>query len=218
MVYVDIEPVAVAHTELMLADNENADVIQGDLLDPETILSSAPARQLNLDEPVAVLMVAVLHFMDDDNGPTRRRRPLRRGHGTRQLPRALPHRVREHGRAGQARNHYQKNAVPILGRTREQLATFFTGTEILEPGIVWIPQWHPETLTLSQNQKFEGLCGRRPQTLIRPSGTQCPNRRNRRSDTAKRCSHPDGTVPGPGEGHLPGRITMMSAGNRGAIS
>ena len=70
VVYVDIEPVAVAHTELMLANNENADVIQGDLLDPEAILSSAPARQLlNLDEPVAVLMVAVLHFIDDDMGP-----------------------------------------------------------------------------------------------------------------------------------------------------
>jgi S-adenosyl methyltransferase len=146
VVYVDVEPVAVAHTELMLADNENADVVGGNLVEPEVLLSSAPVeRLLDFDEPLAVLMVSVLHFLDDDSGPhaavARYVRAMAPGSYL-----VLSHIAGEDSdEQSQARNLYQKDAVPILGRTREQVAAFFTGMEIVEPGIVWTPQWHPET-------------------------------------------------------------------------
>jgi hypothetical protein len=166
VVYVDIEPVAVAHTELILADNENADVVRGNLLEPDELLSSAPARRLlNLDEPVAVLMVAVLHFLNDDTGP--------HAAVARYVDAVTPgsYLVLSHIAAddtdeqSQARNLYQKDAIPILGRTREQLAAFFTGMEILDPGIVWTPQWHPETndnITEPERSKAYAAVGRKP--------------------------------------------------------
>jgi hypothetical protein len=166
VVYVDIEPVAVGHTELMLAGNENAGVIQGNLLEPDVLLSSAPARRLlNLDEPIAVLMVAVLHFLDDATGP--------HAAVARYVDAMAPgsYLVLSHIAAedtdeqSQARQLYQKDAIPVLGRTRDQLAAFFTGTEIVEPGIVWTPQWHPETyddVTEPERSKGYAGVGRKP--------------------------------------------------------
>src|SRR6266496_362687 len=70
VLYVDNEPVAVAHSELMLEGNENAAVLQADLCDPDTVLGSQSAQQLlNFDEPLGLLMVAVLHFVPDTADP-----------------------------------------------------------------------------------------------------------------------------------------------------
>jgi hypothetical protein len=161
VVYVDIEPVAVAHTELMLAGNENAGVVHGNLLEPDALLSADPVRRLlNLDEPVAMLMVAVLHFLHDDTGPhaavARYVDAMAPGSYL-----VLSHIAAENtDEQSQARNLYQKDAVPIIGRTREQLATFFTGMEILEPGIVWTPQWHPEESDdVAEPERSKGFAG-----------------------------------------------------------
>ncbi len=161
VVYVDIEPVAVAHTELMLADNENAAVVRGDLLEPETLLSSDAARRLlDFDEPIAVLMVAVLHFLDDDKGPhaavARYVDAMASGSYL-----VLSHIARDDSdEQAQARTLYRKDAVPIIGRTPEQLAAFFTGVEMVDPGIVWTPKWHPETSdNVVEPERSKGLAG-----------------------------------------------------------
>jgi S-adenosyl methyltransferase len=166
VVYVDAEPVAVAHTELMLEGNDNADVVHGNLLEPDHLLGSAAARRLlNLDEPIAVLMVSVLHFLDDDAGPY--------AAVSRYVDAMAPgsYLVISHIAAedtdeqSRARNLYQKDAVPILGRTREQLAEFFTGLELIEPGIVWAPEWHPEEsdiITDPQRSRGFAAVGRKP--------------------------------------------------------
>jgi hypothetical protein len=159
VVYVDVEPVAVAHTELMLADNENADIVRGNLLEPDVLLSSAPAaRLLDFAEPIAVLIVSVLHFLDDDAGPydavARYVRAMAPGSYL-----VLSHIAAEDSvEQSQARNLYQKDAVPIVGRTHEQFAAFFAGMEIVEPGIVWTPQWRPETTDEIPNpERSKGL-------------------------------------------------------------
>jgi hypothetical protein len=166
VVYVDIEPVAVAHTELMLAGNEHAGVVRGNLVEPDALLSSDPVRRLlDFDEPVAVLMVAVLHFLDDDTGP--------HAAVARYVDAMAPgsYLVLSHIAAedtdeqSQARNLYQKDAVPILGRTRDQLGAFLTGTEIIEPGVVWTPQWHPEAYDdVAEPERSKGYAavGRKP--------------------------------------------------------
>lgn len=161
VVYVDIEPVAVAHTELMLAGNENADIVGGDLLAPDELLTSAPARRLlNFDEPIAVLMVSVLHFLDGEPTYTA---------VARYVDAMAPgsHLVISHIAAedteeqSRARNLYQKDAaVPIVGRTRDEMARFFTGMEIVPPGIVWTPQWHPEATTdVAEPERSRGFVG-----------------------------------------------------------
>jgi hypothetical protein len=166
VVYVDIEPVAVAHTELMLAGHDNADVVRANLVDPDAVLSAAAThRLLTFDEPIAVLMVAVLHFLDDDAAA--------RTAVTRYVDAMAPgsYLVLSHVAAddsaeqSEARTLYQKSATPVTSRTREQFTTFFAGTEIQEPGVVWLPQWRPETpddaTDPEQSKGFAGI-GRKP--------------------------------------------------------
>jgi S-adenosyl methyltransferase len=144
VLYVDREPVAVTHTELMLKGNENAAVIQGNLIEPEPILASPEAaRLLNFDEPIAVLMVAVLHFLPDDTEPQRA--------VARYVDAITPgsHLVLSHvalreEQAAEAWEMYKKSTTPALPRTRAQLAEFFAGTDLVEPGIVWAPEWRPD--------------------------------------------------------------------------
>src|SRR5215218_6066853 len=67
IVYVDIDPVAVRQSEEILMDNANATVIQGDLRQPETILEHPDVQRfLDFDKPVAVLLMAILLFVTDD--------------------------------------------------------------------------------------------------------------------------------------------------------
>lgn len=166
VVYVDIEPVAVAHTELMLEDNANAAVVHGDLLEPEALLTSEAARRLlNLDEPIAVLMVAVLHFLDDDRGPHAAVARYVDAMAPGSLL-VLSHIAKEDtDEQSQARTLYQNNDVPVLGRTREQLAAFFAGLQLEDPGIVWTPQWHPEAsdnvIDPDRSKGYAGV-GRKP--------------------------------------------------------
>src|SRR3712207_4400993 len=70
VVYVDSDPVAVAHSRAILAGDERTAVVHADLREPETILDDPTVRTtLDLDQPVAVLMVAVLHFVSDEDDP-----------------------------------------------------------------------------------------------------------------------------------------------------
>ena len=144
VLYVDLEPVAVTHTELMLKGNENAAVIQGNLLDPEPILASPEAaRLLDFDEPIAVLMVAVLHFLADDTEPqaavARYVDAIAPGSYV-----VLSHVAPREEQAAEAWDLYRKSTTPALPRTRAEFTEFFAGTELVEPGIVWSPQWRPE--------------------------------------------------------------------------
>ncbi|HET9141148.1 SAM-dependent methyltransferase [Actinophytocola sp.] len=146
VVYVDNEPIAVAHSEAILADNANAAVLHADLSDPDTILDSAPvARLLDFDQPMALLMVAVLHFVPDSADPrasvARYLRPLA----------SNSHFVVSHGSvAGMAEvpagaeRHYDDTTTPFISRTPAQVMELMAGTELVEPGLVWVPQWRPE--------------------------------------------------------------------------
>jgi len=72
VVYVDVDPVAVAHSQAILAGNQNAAVIQADLREPEEILAHDAARRLiDFGQPVGLLLCAVLHFVADDEDPWR---------------------------------------------------------------------------------------------------------------------------------------------------
>ncbi|GLZ56328.1 SAM-dependent methyltransferase [Actinomycetospora sp. NBRC 106378] len=66
--YVDVEPVAAAHARQILAEVEGATATRADLRDVDAVLTAASAL-LDLGEPVAVLAVAVLHFVPDDPEP-----------------------------------------------------------------------------------------------------------------------------------------------------
>lgn len=70
VMYVDIDPVAVAHARALLAENPRAGVIQADLRHPRDILNHPNVRDLlNFSEPIAVILSAVLHFIPDADDP-----------------------------------------------------------------------------------------------------------------------------------------------------
>ena len=70
VVYVDLDPVAVAHSQTLLADNPDATVMQGDVREPEAIVTHPEVRRLlDLDRPTALLLVSVLHFVPDTHDP-----------------------------------------------------------------------------------------------------------------------------------------------------
>ena len=104
VVYVDHDPVAVTHSRELRRRQAADGVLDADFLDAEQVLDLAVADGgLDLDRPVAVLAVAVLHFVPDDRGPAETMAALHEragpGQPPRDQPRALRRRARGRGRA-----------------------------------------------------------------------------------------------------------------------
>jgi SAM-dependent methyltransferase len=148
VVYVDNDDVVVGHSKLMLEGNPEATVIQADLRDPASILDSGETRRLiDFSQPVGVLLVAVLHLIPDSDRPDETLAALRAtlapgsylviGHACRD---ARP----ELASAVQAAYTSRVAARGAL-RTRDQIARFFDGFTLVEPGLVWLPEWRPDS-------------------------------------------------------------------------
>jgi hypothetical protein len=146
VVYVDKEPVAVAHSRMLLEGNERATIVQADMCEPDAVLQAAETRRLlDLDEPLGLLMVAVFHLVPDQ------KRPL-------DIVAAYRHRLA----AGSylALSHFTADTRPeemaavvelskrmddqFYPRSREEIARFFGGFDLVEPGVVSTALWRPE--------------------------------------------------------------------------
>ncbi|RZS36539.1 S-adenosyl methyltransferase [Herbihabitans rhizosphaerae] len=147
VVYVDVESVAVAHSELILKDNPNAAVLQADFREPEAILGSEVVRELiDPNKPTALLLAAVLHFVQDADAPREKVRQyvdwltpgsyLVLSHGTKED---------EGDPANKAEQAYQSTSAQYVDRGKAAITEFFAGTELLDPGVVYAPQWHPDS-------------------------------------------------------------------------
>jgi SAM-dependent methyltransferase len=149
VLYVDHDPVAVAHSTAILAGDHNAAVIQADLREPDVILRHPTTQHMiDFSRPVALLLVAVLHFIPDEQRPraivARLRDALAPGsflviaHGTHQdRPETTEAVTKVYRRAvtqGQAQT-----------RSRAEILGFFDGFELVEPGLVHGPLWRPDT-------------------------------------------------------------------------
>lgn len=144
--YVDIEPVAVAHSRLILAGNPHTTVVQADARQPAAILTHPRIKGLlDFDQPIGVLLVAVLHYLTDADDPY---------HVVAQLRDALSpgsHLVVAHI-TDEARPEQwarmvelsRRSGTPVTPRTRAQITDLFDGFDLLDPGVVWAPQWHPD--------------------------------------------------------------------------
>ncbi len=143
VLYVDNEPVAVTHSELLLKDNPNAEAMRGDLTDPEPVLA---APLIDFSQPVAVLMVAVLHFIPDAARPheavARYIAAMAPGSFL-----VLSHGVENPSIEGREEvdRLYREASHPGVRRTPDDIMRFFEGLEFVEPGLVWTPEWRPES-------------------------------------------------------------------------
>ncbi|GAA3729411.1 SAM-dependent methyltransferase [Plantactinospora mayteni] len=147
VVYVDIDPVAVAHSEQILSGNEFATAIQEDLRRPEVILDHPATRALlDLDQPVGLLLASVVHAIPDEDDPygilNRLRAALCPGSYLAISHVTTDSRPQEMGEGARLSG---RTTTPVTARTRAQVERFFEGLELIEPGVVWSPLWRPES-------------------------------------------------------------------------
>jgi hypothetical protein len=149
IVYVDNDPLVLSHARALLTSSEQGATayIDADARNPEKILlDPAVQNTLNWSEPVALLLVAVLHFIEDDDDPYAI---------VKRLVSALPtgsYLVLSHATFDPldpetiaAMNAVNEGIKPrFCPRTLSEVSQFFDGLELLEPGIVSVSDWRPE--------------------------------------------------------------------------
>jgi SAM-dependent methyltransferase len=146
--YVDIDPVVIAHSKALLAGNQNTTIIDASLREPEKILSHQAIENLiDFSQPVGLLLVAVLHFIAEADDPWRIVATLRDalapgsclvlGHGTSEGKPAVAQAVEK---------IYNRSVSTDLHiRSRAEILRFFDGFDLVDPGLVYIPQWRPDS-------------------------------------------------------------------------
>ncbi|MFB9235758.1 SAM-dependent methyltransferase [Plantactinospora siamensis] len=162
--YVDIDPVAVAQSRAILADNPRTVVLHADLTDPDRVLADPALRGLiDLDRPVAVLLVGVLHQLADASpaeviGRYRDRMApggyLALSHASSdERPDALA--LRDTYNRGYAR------AAQMTLRSRPEIERLFAGFVLIEPGLVQLPEWRPDWPVdpADDTRRFSTYCG-----------------------------------------------------------
>lgn len=143
--YVDIDPVVLVHGRALLEEDDQTVVVRGDITEPESVLDTPEVRELlDFGRPVAVIASAVLHHVTDDEGPAA---------AIKGFLDAVP------ARSCLFVSHFRSLADPeseafdavlkeALGRgawrTDEEIAAYFAGTTLAEPGIVPCAMWHPD--------------------------------------------------------------------------
>lgn len=167
VLYVDYDPVVVSHAQALLVKNPLTVAINRDLRDPGQIIAH-PALQalIDLNKPVAILLVAVLHFISDDDNPCEIVDELKAAmpsgsylvisHVTAdEIPAQVTAKVRE---------LYDRATEPATPRTRADIERFFDGLEIITPGLTDVYTWRAEnTLTGEPSRTLlYGGVGRKP--------------------------------------------------------
>ena len=147
VVYVDIDPVAVAHARAMLKDNLNATAIQVDARWPDKILNHAEVKDLlDFRRPAALLFLTFLHYIGDDDEAHNTVSTL----GDALVPGsyiAISHGTYDNAPPGVAEQMEKLGggtSTPSKYRSRAEIREFFQGLEVVEPGLVYIPLWRPE--------------------------------------------------------------------------
>ena len=159
VVYVDHDPIVTVHNRALLATTDGVISIEADIRRPDRVLADPALREvIDFSEPLGVLLVAVLHNVPDEDAPEAivagYREVMAPGSHlvltqatTEGNPEVLS-RTRETTEAG---------SIPITFRSREQIAAYFEGLTLLDPGLVAVESWRAETTV--RRTGLTGLAG-----------------------------------------------------------
>lgn len=158
VVYVDIDPVAVAMSRTLLSGNPTATAVRGDFHHIDAILNDPQVTALlDFSRPIAVLAVALLHFMPDEKRPhdtlARLREAIAPGSYL-----ALSH-MGDEGPPDQMRatlELYRRTPTPVLTRSRDEIAALLDGFDLVDPGLVYLSQWRPDPDDVVEVRAFDG--------------------------------------------------------------
>ena len=162
VVYVDNDPMVLAHGRALLAENERTAVVTSDLRDPVAILGDeAVKRLIDFDRPVGVMLVGILHHLHDDEDPKGIVEAYMAA-----VPSGSYLFITHFCDSSQESRDAEKQYLALLGtgrfRTVAEITGFFQGFELVEPGVVPLPLWRPEAavpeeLTVGQRLMFGGI-------------------------------------------------------------
>jgi hypothetical protein len=166
VLYVDNDPTVISETGSSLAANPTVAAILGDLRDPEEILADPVLRGLiNLDQPVAMVMTAVLHYVEDDEDPVG-------AVGTFQAAVSQgSYLVLSHATGddtppeivSQVCRLFRSATAPFIPRSRAEVARFLDGWDVLPPGVVNGPAWRPGFMAVeTRRTRFYATVGKKP--------------------------------------------------------
>jgi hypothetical protein len=170
VVYVDNDPIVHVHANALLTGSGTTGIVLADLRDPEAVLAHPKLRGLiDFAQPVGLLLVAILHFITETEDPARIVARLRDAlpegsylvlsHGT--------HDFHPPGAARRAASAYRNAAAPLILRSHQEVSAFFEGFDLVEPGLVQAPLWHPEGRPPRQKElakigMYAGVGGKSP--------------------------------------------------------
>jgi hypothetical protein len=145
--YVDYDPVVLSHARALLADDRDVIAVEGDLRAPQALLADpALAQLIDFSQPVAVLLVAVLHFVADADRPDEAVRTLADALPagsylvlTHSTPDDVPDDVTQ-----AMKKVYSTASAQVSPRSYDAVARFFDGLEVVDPGLVNVTRWRPE--------------------------------------------------------------------------
>jgi S-adenosyl methyltransferase len=159
VVYLDNDPVVLSHSEALLADDTSAFVVDGDLRDPAGILAHPDVRKhLDWEQPIGLLMCGILHYVLDEEHPA---------DVVATLYHALPsgsyvfihHLLATQDPAAAALQDQMRAGLGRAQfRTLDQVRTLFDGLELIEPGLVIVPDWRPEPPAVRDHPVLEMAC------------------------------------------------------------
>jgi hypothetical protein len=145
--YVDNDPIVHVHAHALLAGEGNTSIVLADLREPEAILAHPKVQELiDFEQPIALLLVAILHFVPDEQEPGRIIATLRDAlplgsylalsHGTADFHDDAP--------VSEATAVYDRATAPLVLRSHAQISGFFKGFDVVDPGVVQVPLWRPD--------------------------------------------------------------------------
>ncbi|MFC4008760.1 SAM-dependent methyltransferase [Nonomuraea purpurea] len=157
VVYVDHDPVVCVHGRALLARKENVDFLQADVRETDALLDKL-GGMVDFDQPVAFLMLAILHFLPDEQA-------YRLVGKLREISAPGSHLVISHAvdttpdDTPQALEIYRKARASLNIRTPEEILRFFDGYELAEPGLTVPNGWRPDNPDAPDNSITFGYVG-----------------------------------------------------------
>jgi hypothetical protein len=159
VVYVDHDPVAVAHSQLMLRGSERATVVDADLTQPERVLDAPAVRRfIDFDEPIGLLMIAIFHFVPDDRNPAdivaKYRSVLPSGSYL-----ALSHLTADQmpDESAAVVEAMRNSRDPMFFRSYPEVVALFDGFELVPPGLVTASRWRGDDDTTDTEGVYAGV-------------------------------------------------------------
>jgi len=154
VLYVDHDPAVVTQSQQLLAADQNTLAVAGDLRDPAAVLADPPvAGHLDWTQPVALLMCGILHYVPDDDHPADLTATWYQALAPGSYVFIHHLLASEDPSAAGLQTAMAQALGPVQFRTRPEVEALFGPLELVDPGVVPVPQWHPDADTPSERDQ-----------------------------------------------------------------